>query len=192
MEDKKTQHAAWKKRWRRENPEKARRHRDLVLVEKRLLKSGVCTDCGQNRPPCAMEWDHVSGEKAFKISYPISSSERIEAEIAKCELVCVLCHRDRTHRRYVRSNSRTAKARRTLHKKVAALKAGPCVKCGQSYAPWQMDFDHIDPSEKSEKICNMVRRRASWAAIEAEIGKCRLLCALCHRLHTEEQARALG
>jgi len=65
------------------------------------LKAGPCVDCGGKFPPCAMDFDHLSG-KSFGISKAKrrhTNKEKLMAEIAKCELVCSNCHRVRTRDR---------------------------------------------------------------------------------------------
>ena len=64
------------------------------------LKSG-CVDCGYKEHPEALEFDHLPEyEKMFNIGEVKRLSwERIEAEIAKCEVVCANCHRVRTFNR---------------------------------------------------------------------------------------------
>lgn len=67
-----------------------------------LKASTSCKDCGLKYHPCVMDFDHVRGEKVEHVSVMISrgySLEAIQAEIAKCELVCSNCHRMRTFRR---------------------------------------------------------------------------------------------
>ena len=50
------------------------------------------------------------------------------------------------------------------------------------------DFDHIDQQEKHFCISYMVHKGYSWEhSIFPEIEKCRLLCAICHTLHTQDQ-----
>lgn len=65
------------------------------------LKTKPCTDCGISYPSYVMEWDHLPGfVKVNMLSKMVQASpKRISAEIAKCELVCANCHRERTHRR---------------------------------------------------------------------------------------------
>jgi hypothetical protein len=49
-----------------------------------------------------MDFDHVMGDKAGGIGQMVSSGfplARIRAEIAKCEVVCAVCHRIRTFTR---------------------------------------------------------------------------------------------
>lgn len=66
-------------------------------------KAKPCTDCGVAYPPHVMDFDHLDGsEKRFNVADAVShgySDETIRDELAKCELVCANCHRERTHRR---------------------------------------------------------------------------------------------
>ena len=68
-----------------------------------LVKSVPCMDCGNSFPPVAMDFDHRPGDGKFKdISLLVNgaySIARIDAEIAKCDIVCSNCHRIRTHER---------------------------------------------------------------------------------------------
>lgn len=66
------------------------------------LKKNPCIDCGVQYPCCAMEFDHVRGDKKFNISIAPRkkySLDRIREEIDKCELVCANCHAVRTKNR---------------------------------------------------------------------------------------------
>lgn len=61
-----------------------------------------CTDCGRPYPPYVMDFDHVRGVKEFEIGTARTrhvSIEHLLAEIAKCEVVCSNCHRQRTYDR---------------------------------------------------------------------------------------------
>jgi Zn finger protein HypA/HybF involved in hydrogenase expression len=60
----------------------------------------TCKDCGIDYPSYVLDFDHLP---QFEKSFPLSSSgvknrsiESINAEIAKCEIVCSNCHRHRT------------------------------------------------------------------------------------------------
>lgn len=69
-----------------------------------LKASTPCKDCGVQYPPYVMQFDHREGEpKVGELSRLIvSSSEKVlQAEIAKCDIVCANCHCERTHRRQV-------------------------------------------------------------------------------------------
>lgn len=64
------------------------------------LKTAPCTDCGLTYPPYVMDWDHLPEfEKVKPIGVMVNNrttKEKILSEIAKCELVCANCHRERT------------------------------------------------------------------------------------------------
>ena len=66
---------------------------------------------------------------------------------------------------------------------VEQLKAVPCAECGQQYPTYIMDFDHRDPATKAFEISTNVARRA-WGKLLAEISKCDVVCARCHRLRS--------
>jgi len=76
------------------------------LKEKRRIlidsyKQVPCADCGKIFPPCAMDFDHRDpATKISKISSYIygGSEEELLSEIAKCDVVCAVCHRIRTHK----------------------------------------------------------------------------------------------
>ena len=61
----------------------------------------------------------------------------------------------------------------------------PC-PCGET-DPVVLEFDHRDPKEKIDSVCEMINRRFSLGKIMAEIAKCDVLCANCHRRRTAEQ-----
>jgi len=64
---------------------KVRRYLDVIKV-----KCG-CVDCGYNKHPAALDFDHVNGKKIL-----VSSCKSIAAaniEIEKCEARCSNCHR---------------------------------------------------------------------------------------------------
>lgn len=63
-----------------------------------LIKDKPCADCGKKFPPCAMDFDHISGEKVMNIAQlsRLSSPASLLTELKKCELVCATCHRIRT------------------------------------------------------------------------------------------------
>lgn len=61
-----------------------------------------CVDCGE-ADPIVLDFDHVVFPKSFDISKAINqgvSWEKIEEEIAKCEMRCANCHRRVTYARY--------------------------------------------------------------------------------------------
>lgn len=65
-------------------------------------------------------------------------------------------------------------------------RAHPCVDCGEN-DPLVLDFDHIDPTEKSVSISTAIARYYKLDAIKQEIEKCEIRCANCHRRKTAHQ-----
>jgi len=63
-------------------------------------------------------------------------------------------------------------------------KSNPCVDCDQSYPHYVMDFDHRKPDDKIISVSLAVVRNWSLERIKAEISKCELVCANCHRIRT--------
>jgi hypothetical protein len=61
------------------------------------------------------------------------------------------------------------------------LKSVPCMDCGQTYHPHVMEFDHRDPEGKSYKPEYAIRL-LSLDHMQAELMKCDLVCANCHRM----------
>lgn len=78
---------------------------DSIGVQRRivlLLKQKPCADCGKFYPPCCMDFDHVRGKKVDNVSKLAARRvpvQEILDEVAKCELVCAICHRIRTAKR---------------------------------------------------------------------------------------------
>jgi hypothetical protein len=65
----------------------------------RELKEVPCMDCGVQYPYYVMDFDHRDpSQKEFGIHDAMQSSQRaFLAEVAKCDVVCSNCHRERTH-----------------------------------------------------------------------------------------------
>ncbi len=66
------------------------------------LKMSPCIDCGKTFNPWVMEFDHRNkAEKTACVSEVLryGSQASLEVEIAKCDIVCANCHRERTHKR---------------------------------------------------------------------------------------------
>lgn len=97
---------AYRQRYGRRSNQSAMQKR--LRQDRRLLLNNIksrtpCADCRQIYPPYVMDFDHVTGDKLFNVGAMVSklnsSNKRILEEIAKCEIVCANCHRQRTHNR---------------------------------------------------------------------------------------------
>lgn len=85
-------------------------------------------------------------------------------------------------KRRVRSFTKNRKAREFLH----ALKSVPCKDCGHTFDPVCMDFDHRPGEVKLFTIGNKASAYTPEKLL-AEIAKCDVVCACCHRLRTFRQ-----
>lgn len=64
----------------------------------------------------------------------------------------------------------------------------PCTQCGED-DPVVLDFHHKSRRRKVQTVSNLISRLVPWEQVLAEIKKCEVLCANCHRRRT---ARQLG
>jgi len=64
---------------------------------------------------------------------------------------------------------------------IDGLKSKSCADCGSAYPPCCMDFDHV----RGGKVAG-IGEMLTWnkARVLAEVAKCDLVCACCHRLRT--------
>ena len=86
-----------------------------------------------------------------------------------------------------RAKLRRAKIKRELHIKLRDyLEDKSCEICGENDS-CVLEFDHLDPREKSFGIAKGITDGRSWEEILTEIQKCRILCANCHKRHTAKQ-----
>ncbi len=77
-----------------------------------------------------------------------------------------------------------------LRKKIWEIKQEiGCEVCGYNDNPVALQFDHIDQSTKEFTIARAVSGSFGWQRIEAEIEKCRVLCANCHAVFTHESGQ---
>lgn len=70
---------------------------DKLILEQ---KKKPCIDCKIQYHPWQMDFDHVRGKKVCNVSEMRRSPLKVLGkEIAKCEVVCANCHRQRTYQR---------------------------------------------------------------------------------------------
>ena len=189
---------------------RARASGSIVIAENRkklieYLAWHPCIDCGQNDVR-VLDFDHVRGKKSEHIARLAGvgySWSIIEAEISKCEVRCANCHRIKTgenisswrhsssdpfaelnylDRALVGTDTRYAKHKQWLR---TYLLKHPCVDCGLADIRC-LEFDHVR-GEKSAPITKLINRLTPLEVLEAEIAKCEVRCASCHRLKTLER-----
>ena len=181
------------------------------------LNASWCADCGI-RDFAVLEFDHRDpGDKHYDISSVArgpNSWATVLKEIAKCDVVCANCHRKRTARQfgwrrlfgleklvlpplpkrgtpdYERikwTRSRLARQHRNRTCIYQYLREHPCVLCGED-DPVVPDFDHV--RDKVREV-TVIAAFGGMVDLLAEIKKCRVLCANCHRRHTAQLAGRL-
>jgi hypothetical protein len=64
---------------------------------------------------------------------------------------------------------------------ITAAKATACTDCGVQYPAAAMDLDHVR-GEKKFGLAKAARSNRSLDEVRAEIAKCDVRCAVCHRL----------
>lgn len=76
----------------------------------------------------------------------------------------------------------------TRVKSMLYLASKGCEECGER-DPRVLEYDHKDPRKKRATISKLVIDGYSWKSpvLKAEVAKCRVLCANCHRRHTVSQ-----
>ena len=67
------------------------------------------------------------------------------------------------------------------------FKTHPCLDCGEA-DPVVLEFDHL--GDKAFNISSGLHAR-SWEAVLAEMKKCEIVCANCHRRRTARRRGAL-
>jgi hypothetical protein len=93
---------------KKEKPEKrsAKSKKEVQEMLGRIKEKSGCVDCQQTYPWYVLDFDHVHGKKVANIGQMLNyfSVEDILKEVAKCDVVCSNCHRERT---YQRKNNQT-------------------------------------------------------------------------------------
>ena len=138
----------------------------------------TCTRCGETKP-----LDEFP---------PVRRSEP-----EKLQTWCRACFSEANKRNYWKNPERerarlllqtTRKREDNRRRAIEYLLAHPCVDCGEKDIV-VLQFDHL--RDKSFNVSTMIANGTSWQRIEAEIAKCVVRCANCHRLKTAERWTAL-
>jgi hypothetical protein len=132
-------------------------------IQKVRRQQGLCAYCGRPQEP---------GYKGICAEHLVYQRER--------------------SRKYYRENGGREKARATYEAKRAILQGLReglvCVRCGESH-PACLDFHHRDATQKSFTVAKFAGQssRISLEDLRAEVAKCDVLCANCHRIHHWEE-----
>lgn len=78
-------------------------------------------------------------------------------------------------------NTQTVKRQQKYRREAVELAGGCCRICGYDKCIAALEFHHRDPKQKDFKISKVARSPLTDPCVQAEIKKCILLCANCHR-----------
>lgn len=133
-----------------------------------------CTVCAVDQDDEAFAWkNRAAGRRATTCRSCKATQQRAWYEANRTRHVANVAARGATQMAIVRAYIREAKDR-------------PCADCSIRYPWYVMDFDHVRGKKVSD-ISRMVARRATLAAVKAEVAKCEVVCSNCHRARTYER-----
>lgn len=130
-----------------------------------------------------------------KLQLSITEFHRKSSKSGKLQSICKTCRSDYSktyyynHKDYFRAHGRKREAETRRYNQTMILEYlqnHPCVDCGES-DPIVLEFDHEDPSSKFKGVGDLARSRYTWKTVLAEISKCSVRCANCHRRKTAKQ-----
>lgn len=99
-------------------------------------------------------------------------------------------HKDRLAAdRKLKYSARAYKRRRRYHWLNAYKVAKGCESCGYNKHAVSLDFDHVDPSTKKFTVAHRIDL-STVKTLMAEVRKCQVLCANCHRIKSYEDKLA--
>lgn len=110
-----------------------------------------------------------------------SAADGLQARCRSCSREWYLANRIEHMANVGRRNARVRKANQALIG--AYLLEHPCADCGETDVRC-LEFDHDDPADKTAEVTRMVAHRYAWKVVVAEIAKCTVRCANCHRRRT--------
>lgn len=156
-----------------------RKRRKTDLIEAR---GGRCRDCGYSACVSALEFHHRdASSKRFAVGNFTGSLRRLLEEVEGCDLLCANCHRTRHAReRAVRPGHPVVEHRRRRKRRAVVYMGRSCVACGRDGVAAIFEFHHLDPAQKEFGITQDGIPH-SWEKTIAELAKCVMLCANCHR-----------
>lgn len=186
-----------------ETAQKLQRRNELRAWVYDYKRQRACARCGESDPAC-LEFHHTSAhEKRLAIGQMVTygyAKTSIRAEMSKCELVCANCHR-RAHinppvggtgaairrirtdvrgHRVAPDESRLTKVQYLRAWTAIYKQISGCRRCSVD-DPSCLVFHHDDPSSKTAGVGEMISYSYPAAAVLAEVERCTVLCANCHR-----------
>jgi hypothetical protein len=167
-------------RTRRHRPRGSGPHRDRFLcaqdvVQAQAANSRWCPWCGRARPTCDFPLRRrATGERQSICGECLNQYRREHYRLYRTD--------------YIERNSRLLKerGRKWSRRLWEFLLAHSCVDCGETN-PIVLEFDHMDRTTKLNHVGSLARAGYPWSTVFAELEKCEVRCANCHRKRTARQ-----
>ncbi len=130
-----------------------------------------------------------------KVSLPLSAFNKHGERKDGLQSHCKDCNRARSRAYYARNKAKhkgIVRANKKRYNKKTQnflldyLAAHPCIDCGTTNI-LVLEFDHMDRSEKLNNISSLLRLDVGPARMSAEVDKCEVRCANCHRVKTHQE-----
>ncbi len=141
------------------------------------IETKECSKCHEEKPLDEFYWKNKAKGKRN----------------AQCN-ICIASYNRFAYREYNGRSRRTARGKiRRLELRTAQLEylsTHPCVDCGEA-DPVVLEFDHVR-GVKLANIAQLIIRKVSWNSILAEIKKCDVVCANCHKRRTAKAQNWYG
>lgn len=181
----------------KEDLRKARARLRAIVDE---WKGEGCFDCGYEDIR-AIDPDHIDGAtKSGHVSRLVQqcvSEARLRAELELCIPRCARCHRLVTQAqrpcawRVATKLPPSWRRRLEMQDRNDAIKlVAGCTDCGWSGWARGLDWDHVKGT-KSRGIATLIANGRPWKEVAAEIAKCEVVCANCHRIRTAVRRMAV-
>ena len=140
--------------------------------------------------PAVTRWwpSSPSCSAALAFAFKNQAAGRRHRKCKACMAAYGRQHYARHREAYIARNvSNMRLRRRSLKAQVwVYLAEHPCVDCGEGDLV-VLNVDHVDPATKRSEIHWLVQKAYRWSTILAEIAKCEVRCANCHRRRTAVQ-----
>lgn len=133
--------------------------------------SKVCVTCHEVRP-------------LTDFNKRVSAVDGLQARCRSCSREWYLANRVQHMANVKERNGRVRVQNRQLLEQF--LRQHGCADCGEADLR-VLDLDHDDPADKVTEVGRLLASALSWERIAAEIEKCTVRCANCHRRRTAEQ-----
>lgn len=131
------------------------------------------------------------------LSKPLSEFTKNRARKDGYNQSCQPCHKAYQQAHYASNKAYyikkakvwTVAQRRELVAIVEKAKDVPCLDCGVKYPPYVLEFDHVR-GVKVNEVSLMVAHGVAVETLLAEIQKCEVVCANCHKTRTHHRRQA--